>query len=498
MIDNRRKNHIGVLNNQEQYRLDEAIQTRRDFLSGLTTAAGILSVGCSAGGKSREADRSAEPRGPADVTLRIGPVLADIAEDHTITTIGYNGSVPGPVIRFQEGVPVTVDLFNDTDILEYVHWHGMTLPAALDGAEEEGSLAVPAHGHIRYRLTPEPSGARFVHTHAMSMHDLYRGTFTGQYAFTYIEPRINPGHYDQEIFLSTHEWEPYFTTEEEEPSETEPPAEPHEMGEEPAEWEVGYHRYTINGKCLGHGEPIRVKEGQRVLFHLLNASATENIKLALPGHSFQVVALDGNPVPRPTRVDLLRLGTAERIDAVVEMNNPGVWILGSPKDADRGKGMGIVIEYANRTGVPRWIKPATKAWDYTLFGEASGTSVPAEVIPLLFGQTAGSGGFAHWTINGKAYRDGDQPRVLTRGKRYRLVFDNQTHDEHPVHLHRNSFELTNVGGKPTQGVWKDVVLVNAFQKIAADFTPAVEGLTLFHCHQQIHMGCGFRMLFNVL
>ena len=91
-----------------------------------------------------------------------------------------------------------------------------------------------------------------------------------------------------------------------------------------------------------------MKQGQRVLFHFLNASATENIKLALPGHQFHVMALDGNPVPRPRAVEVLELGTAERIDAVVEMNNPGVWILGTPKDDDRRNGMGIVVEYANK------------------------------------------------------------------------------------------------------------------------------------------------------
>jgi FtsP/CotA-like multicopper oxidase with cupredoxin domain len=78
-----------------------------------------------------------------------------------------------------------------------------------------------------------------------------------------------------------------------------------------------------------------------------------------------------------------------------------------------------------------------------------------------------------------------------------LVFDNQTDDPHPVHLHRNSFELTNVYGKPTAGVMKDVVLVKGFRKIAVDFAPAMEGLTLFHCHQQFHMDYGLKTLFNV-
>ncbi|MFI9411522.1 hypothetical protein [Nocardia gamkensis] len=80
---------------------------------------------------------------------------------------------------------------------------------------------------------------------------------------------------------------------------------------------------TINGRMLGHGDPLRVREGERVLLHVLNGSATENRSLALPGHTFTVMATDGNPVPNPARVPVLWLGTAERISASVEMTNPG-------------------------------------------------------------------------------------------------------------------------------------------------------------------------------
>jgi len=471
------------------------VTTRRNFLSGATLGAGLL-AGCRSGGPSESpAEASAAP---ADVTLRIGNLLADIAKDHTISTVGYNGSVPGPLIRLREGVPVTVDLLNYTDVPELVHWHGQTIPAEVDGAEEERSLPVPAHGKLRYRLTPSPSGARFVHTHAMSMANLARGTYTGQFAFVYIEPKSNPGRYDQEIFLATHEWEPFFTTAEDEEEEPGAPPPPKKKDETPNGWEIGYQRFTINGKCLGHGEPVRVKEGQRVLFHILNASATENIKLALPGHRFQVVALDGNPVPHPAMVDVLELGTAERVDAVVEMRNPGVWVLGTPKNDDRANGMGIVVEYANKSGAPRWIAPPKTPWDYTLFGESRAASSPDETVPLAFGKiNGGTGGFNRWTINGKGYSAQDAPRLLHKGRRYRLIFDNQTDDAHPVHLHRNSFELTNVWGKPTAGVMKDVVLVKGFRKIEVDVTPAGEGLTLFHCHQQFHMDYGFKLLFNV-
>lgn len=466
--------------------------TRRSFLSCATIGTALLSGGCN----------DSAPDAPADVTLRIGPVLVDIAKDHTIGTIGYNGSVGGPPIRLREGVPVTVDLFNQTDTPEFVHWHGQIIPANVDGAEEEKSLVVPAHGHLRYRLTPQPAGARWVHSHAMSMSDMNRGTYTGQFGFVYIEPRSNPGQYDLEVFLATHEWEPFYTTAEME--EAPDPEQIQKMAaqkkdEKPNGWEIGYQRFTINGKCLGYGEPVRVKEGQRVLFHFLNASATENIQLALPGHAFQVVGLDGNPVPRPQLVEVLELGTAERIDAVVEMKNPGVWVLGTPMDDDRKNGMGIVIEYANQSGPPRWIKPAKKPWDYAIFGEERRAPNPDEVIPLVFGKiNGGAGGFNRWTVNGKGYDQKAEPATLHKGRRYRLVFDNQTDDAHPVHLHRNSFELTNVHGKPTAGVLKDVVLVKGFKKIEADVVPAMEGLTLFHCHQQLHMDYGFKLLFNVV
>jgi len=58
-------------------------------------------------------------------------------------------------------------------------------------------------------------------------------------------------------------------------------------------------------------------------FHVLDGSATEIRSLALPGHSFNVIAMDGNPLPKPIRVLGLWLGTAERISAIVEMNHPG-------------------------------------------------------------------------------------------------------------------------------------------------------------------------------
>jgi FtsP/CotA-like multicopper oxidase with cupredoxin domain len=478
--------------------MHESDKTRREFLAGIASSAGLFvtHIGAAQINARNDADRDA----PADVTLRIAPVKVDIAPGRTINTVGYNGTVPGPLVRFREGVTSVVEIFNDTDVPEFVHWHGFEIPTNVDGAEEEGSLVVPARGHLRYRLTPIPSGCRYVHTHNMSMLDLNRGTFTGQFAFAHVAPKSDPGEYDQQIFLATHEWDPYLTSmeEEEDSSQQLPMPGRRNKDTKPHGREVRYRYFTINGKCLGYGEPIRVKEGQRILFHFLNASATENVRFALPGHRFQVVALDGNPVPRPQPVDVLELGTAERIDAVVAMDAPGVFVLGTPNDSHRAMGMGIVVEYANRSGKPRWVNPPASRWDYTIFGENRRVPTPDDVIPLVIDQAERlEAGVEQWTINGKGYYSGNSPTRLTKGRRQRLVFDNRTDDVHPVHLHRSRFELTNVYGTPTSGVMKDVVLVKSYQKIEVDVTPDMEGLTLFHCHQQLHMDYGFKMLFSV-
>src|SRR5439155_13839366 len=114
-------------------------------------------------------------------------------------------------------------------------------------------------------------------------------------------------------------------------------------------------------KALGHGLPIRIKSWQRVPFFLPNVSPSACVRLALPVHSFNVFALDGNPLRTPRAVPVLVLAPAERIDAIVEMNQPGVWAFGSVEDDMRAMGMGVVIEYAGQHGKPQWSKPPSSA-----------------------------------------------------------------------------------------------------------------------------------------
>ena len=136
------------------------------------------------------------------------------------------------------------------------------------------------------------------------------------------------------------------------------PEKPAVLNTDPNGLEVNSMTYSINDKALGAGEPIRVKQGQRVLMHLLNASAIENRRIALAGHQFQVIALDGNPVPIPQKVDAILIGAGERVDAIVEMNQPGVWILGATEERIRNSGLGVMVEYAESAPPAAMGRPA--------------------------------------------------------------------------------------------------------------------------------------------
>jgi FtsP/CotA-like multicopper oxidase with cupredoxin domain len=103
---------------------------RRDFL-GLLGASALSGLSILARERVFAADdpvsaSSASKTGVApDWSLRIAPVKLELSPGHTITTVGYNGAVPGPLLRVNEGRRVTIEVRNDSDVAELVHWHGL-------------------------------------------------------------------------------------------------------------------------------------------------------------------------------------------------------------------------------------------------------------------------------------------------------------------------------------------------------------------------------------
>jgi FtsP/CotA-like multicopper oxidase with cupredoxin domain len=423
-----------------------------------------------------------------DYRIDIAPVTLELSPRHRLKTTAYNGQAPGALLRFKENQAVTIEVTNRTDRPEVVHWHGLFTPPDADGATEEGTPPIGIGESARYTLMPRPAGFRWYHTHTMAMNDFTRAQYSGQHGFLMVEPRDDPARYDQEFFLALHDWSGYL------------------LANEDGAMNPSYAVATINGKAMGSGEPLRVRQGQRILLHLLNSSPTEVHWVALAGHSLQVVALDGNPVPAPRKVAMLRLAPAERVSAIVEMNNPGIWVLGEVRKHVQALGMAVTVEYADRSGAARWEQPPDLQWNYEQFAAPpeSRSAEPPALVPLVIeSKFRGHGAMEAWTINGNSYPNA-KVAPLIRGRRYRLQFINKSADDHPLHLHRHSFELRTLGAPLSAagrapapdlcGIIKDVVLVDAQTMAEVEFTADNPGATLFHCHQQNHMDLGFMML----
>jgi FtsP/CotA-like multicopper oxidase with cupredoxin domain len=452
-----------------------AALTRRRFtqLAGMTAGSLALS-------------RSAGTEVPADVMIEIAPYTLEASPKRSIRTVAYNGQVPGPLFRMREGLPQSVEIRNRTNDAEVVHWHGLYLPAEIDGAMEEGTPMIAPGASARYTMTPAPAGFRWYHTHTAAGRSLSKAQYSGLHGFLLIEPRENPARYDREVFLALHDWEGHL------------------MGGDDGFMNPVYDVATINGKMLGHGEPVRVKQGERVMMHILNSSPTEVHWIACSGHSFTVVALDGNTVPQPKTVPMLRLAPAERVSAMVEMNHPGVWVLGEARKHIQAAGMGTVIEYAGASGKPVWDQPKELVWNYAQFANPGGGTAEhnqVKTIELLFeSKFQGHGSEESWRINGLGYPENSTPErspALETGKRYRLAMKNRSMDDHPMHLHRHTFEVRRLeDGGEISGLRKDVVLVHAGGTVEVEFMADNPGRTLFHCHQQDHMDRGFMMVFR--
>ena len=194
--------------------------------------------------------------------------------------------------------------------------------------------------------------------------------------------------------------------------------------------------------------------------------------------------------------NVLELGPAERVDAQVTMDAPGIWILGATDDHDREGGMGVAVEYAGQAGTPVWQTPRRAPWNYAVFGVESQEAATAAPIPLVFRKKFVSSHWQDkWTVNGKQFPHTDPIRV-TAGHSYRLIFDNQSDEAHPVHLHRHTFELMDGEGAKSGGVRKDVVMVAPKSRVHAKLLASNPGATLFHCHNQMHMDFGFMTMFQ--
>ncbi|MFL6606378.1 MAG: multicopper oxidase family protein [Steroidobacteraceae bacterium] len=407
----------------------------------------------------------AAPQADPTHVLRIRKATVELAPGYPITTLTYNGCLPGPLLRATVGQPMRVDVYNETDAAEQIHWHGQH-------SAPDAAAYVPARSMRRLQLTPPRSGLFFYHSHLVAAANLDAGLYSGQVGGLLVEGKNRPHDYDRESVVVLKDCEPFIRRT--------------RRG-----CEIGYRSSTLNGRMPGHGAPVQINSGERVLLHVLNASATEPRSLSLPGHSFIVTAFDGNPVPLPTRVSALHLSPGERISALIEAHakthGPAEWIVRDPGNE--------VCDYTRfGTGRPR--EPDTGQPDT---GQPGASQPGARLKMVLTRHDAARSGFNSWSINGVSF-SANEPCPLFNlrcGLRYRVRVHNTSDESLPLHLQGQQLQIVTVAGIPTAGVLKDVVTVAARQQLEVDFVPNKPGPALFYCTRQLHRDFGLMALIHV-
>ncbi|MDP9473137.1 MAG: multicopper oxidase domain-containing protein [Chloroflexota bacterium] len=255
----------------------------------------------------------------------------------TVRAWGYNGQVPGPELRVREGDLVRITLRNALSVPTTIHWHGVNLPPAMDGPAGLNQAAVDPGAEFVYEFVAKPAGSRWYHSHA----DPALQVPMGLYGSLVIEPRVPVRTYDREYTLVLGEWDLELT-----PDVASGKAERGPRDRELRGGELGSDLFLINGHMHGAVPPIQVAEGERVLLRLVHAGHLPH-PFHIHGHSFKIVATDGNPIPEAAQwtKDTVLIAPGERYDLELVADNPGVWMVHCHIEHHMANGMMTVIAY---------------------------------------------------------------------------------------------------------------------------------------------------------
>ena len=420
----------------------------------------------------------------------------------------YDGAIPGPEIRLRQGGHVRIAVENRLPLDTTVHWHGIRVPNAMDGAPYVTQPPIQPNGNFTYEFAVPDAGTYWYHPHAHSSEEIGRGLMG---AFIVEEPEPPAADRDVVWVLGDFRLEADASI----AGGFDSPMEISMAGR------IG-NTVTINGRVFDH---FPVRSGERIRLRLINAAAARIFGLEFAGHSPVVVALDGQPVmPHKPGGGRVILAPAQRVDLVLDLSGrPGstapvqdtfygglsyklVDLAYTAEKPLRAAVPGPSAQLPRNTMPEPDIAKATRH-DVTLTGGMmGGMGMSGGMRGMMGGGMGMMGGMmsgAMWAINGVAVPPGDMRQMqpvltLDRGKSYVLAIDNRTAWFHPMHLHGHSFRVITRNGTPTRyREWRDTVLIPPRQQAEIAFVADNPGDWMFHCHILDHQDGGMMSVIRV-
>ena len=462
---------------------------RRRFLQAGMAACAVVSV-------CRAARANSGPAGDPDsgtMLLRPAPARVRMAGDEFPETEvwTYNGVEPGPVLRVRQGVPFRAVVENTLPEPTTVHWHGIRLPNAMDGAPGLTQPAIKPGERFTYAFTPPDAGTFLYHSHENSLAQVGRGL-----AGALIVEEAEPPQVDRELVWVVQDWRltddariaPGFGN----------------RMEASMSGRVG-NTVTINGRVP---DTAGVRSGERVRLRIINAATARIMRLAFEGHRPVVIALDGQPCePHEPEGKRLVLGPAMRADVIIDMSSKPGSRHAITDDFYGDELAYTLVELAyERTPPAREHAPDSSVrLPSNPLPEPDLASAARQEIAIQGGMMSGMGmmgmGMARprgatWAMNGMSMAGDGQagmPPLFTvpRGRTCVLALKNETAWWHPMHLHGHSFRVLKRNGIDVpHREWGDTALLPPRQSAEIAFVGDNPGDWMFHCHVTDHQMSG--------
>jgi FtsP/CotA-like multicopper oxidase with cupredoxin domain len=348
------------------------------------------------------------------------------------TNAGFNGAVPGPVIRVRRGDEVKVRLVNGRDEPMALHWHGVRLPNAMDGSPLTGPPVAPG-ASFAYRFAVPDAGTFWYR--ALRRDQQERGLYGALIVEEQVAPPVDGDHLL--LFADRSDSD-------------------------------GTRRFTLNGASA---VDIPARPNGRLRLRFVNASATEVMNARIDGHRLFVMALDGEPAePFASRDSGLSLGPGNRADVFIDATLPS------------GSIAPIVFMQGDAEAALARIVYEGPPVHAALPGEPA--PLPANPLPVRMNFS----GALRVTlpIDGRNSATlGRMPQALfaaARGRTVVMALDNRDPAAHVVHLHGHHFRLLDRLDDGWKPYWLDTMVVAGRQTARIAFVADNQGRWLIEQH----------------
>jgi FtsP/CotA-like multicopper oxidase with cupredoxin domain len=465
--------------------------SRRRLLSGIGMAAACFAL------PTVGSTRASEVR---TIRARPGSVQLRGAEQPPTAVWGYDGVVPGPVLRVKRGEEIMVRLANDLPEPTSVHWHGLRLPNAMDGVPHLTQAPIEPGQNFDYRFKAADAGTYWYHSHVYSSEQIERGLY-GALIVDEAE-RIDV---DQDLVLVIDDWRLL-------PDGALDTASLRSVHDAAHAGRIGRHLTVNSTPSLD----IPVRANERLRLRVINAANARLVTLRLEGHAAWVMAIDGQPAePFLARDSQVTLGPGNRIDLFVDAAlAPGAQ---APILVENSGAEVPLVNLHYASGAPA--RPAPRAQAKPLpsnglpgrmaFKEAFRLDVPIEggaMSELMMrGRTQEIPGHGldprarFWTMAGAASSGHHGPPLFSvkRGRVVMLGFINNTAFPHGMHVHGHHFRLLDKNDDGWKPFWLDSVVVAPRETARIAFVADNPGKWMLHCHMLEHQETGMAAWFEV-